>query len=51
MKGHMDTILKTATYDMENKFQVNIIYNKSWVLEGQEDAAFQSVHAQMSASP
>jgi len=28
MKGHTDTVLKTATYDMENKFQINIIYNK-----------------------
>jgi len=28
VKGHMDTILKTATYDMENMFQINVIYNK-----------------------
>jgi hypothetical protein len=28
MKGHMVTILKTATHDMENKFQIIIIYNK-----------------------
>jgi len=28
MKGHMDTILKTATYEMKNRFQINIIHNK-----------------------
>jgi hypothetical protein len=28
MKGHMDNIRKTATYEMENKFQINIIYNE-----------------------